>query len=72
MSLLSSWEEEIMEAIHGGKAKNTSVPSVKFECEILKADEDAEQHIKKYLPSIADRGAVGWSLLLHSCYHLFF
>jgi hypothetical protein len=59
MGFMCRWEEEIMEAIHGGKTKTVSTPSIKFQCEILKADEDAEQHIRKYLPSLADRGAVG-------------
>lgn len=51
------WEEDVMEALHG-KASGACVPNIKFECEILKADKDAERHIQKYMPSLAGRGAI--------------
>lgn len=46
--------------------------SVSFECETLKADKAAEDHIKKFMPKLAGMDAVGkwmWHKLLHT-FHL--
>lgn len=51
------WEEEVMQDLES-KANNGCVPNVKFECEVLKADEDAEEHIRRYLPALSGREAV--------------
>lgn len=34
-------------------------PVITFECETLKADTEAEDHIKKFMPSLVGRDAVG-------------
>lgn len=33
--------------------------SVSFECETLKADNAAEEHIRKYMPNLSGHDAVG-------------
>lgn len=38
---------------------------VTFECETLKADKEAEDHIKRFMPKLAGLNAVGM------CYHSF-
>ncbi|MCO5569151.1 hypothetical protein L7F22_022859 [Adiantum nelumboides] len=53
----SRWEENVLEAVQR-KDHGIEVPTVNFECKILKSDEDAERHIQTYLPSLAGRGAI--------------
>lgn len=38
--------------------------SVSFECETLKAEEAAENHIKKFMPKLAGMNAVGKQIIL--------
>lgn len=33
--------------------------SISFECETLKAENAAEEHIKKFIPNVSDLNAVG-------------
>ncbi|KAI5054714.1 hypothetical protein GOP47_0029859 [Adiantum capillus-veneris] len=54
---IHGWEEDVLEAVQR-KDRGIGVPTVNFECEILKADEDAECHVQRYLPSLAGRGAI--------------
>lgn len=41
--------------------------SVSFECETLKADKAAEDHIRQYMPKLAGLDAVG----MYAAFHLF-
>ncbi|GJN30934.1 hypothetical protein PR202_gb19281 [Eleusine coracana subsp. coracana] len=55
-NLLCSWEEDIVglvEKKHGNRKVLLS-----FECETLKADKDAEEHITKYMPNLCGLDAV--------------
>ncbi|XP_073310462.1 uncharacterized protein [Primulina huaijiensis] len=53
------WQEDVMGMLEEkhGKCK----VSISFECETLKADEAAEDHIKKFMPKLSGMGAVGGS-----------
>lgn len=53
---LNSWEEDVIglvEQKHGKKKV-----SVSFECETLKAEKAAEDHIKQFMPKLAGLDAV--------------
>jgi len=53
---LERWEEDVIglvEEKHGKKKV-----SVSFECETLKADEAAEDHIRQFMPKLAGLDAV--------------
>lgn len=55
--LLCRWEDDIVglvEKDHGNQKVLLS-----FECETLKADKDAEDHIAKYMPNLCGLDAVG-------------
>lgn len=57
----------VLEASKGHKS-GVKPPAVVFECETLKADREAEHHIKRFLPSLVGRDAVGeW--LTFEIYH---
>lgn len=47
-----------------GHSSGVKPPAVSFECETLKADREAENHIKRFLPSLVARDAVGEILIL--------
>lgn len=52
-----SWEDDIVglvEKKHGNRKFSLS-----FECETLKADKAAEEHISKYMPNLKGLDAVG-------------
>lgn len=38
--------------------------TVSFECETLKAEDAAEDHIRKFMPKLAGMDAVGMSILM--------
>lgn len=40
-------------------------PVIAFECETLKADTEAEDHVRKFMPSLVGRDAVGGSSYSH-------
>jgi len=70
--LLGSWENDIVNEIEHKQTRNKI--SVSFECELLKADTAAEDHIRKFLPKLVGMDAVGkWfpQLSGHSCVELF-
>lgn len=47
-------------------------PVITFECETLKSDTEAEDHIKKFMPSLIGRDAVGGSTYSHVPLLLFY
>lgn len=53
----------VLEASKGHRS-GVKPPAVFFECETLKADREAENHIKRFLPSLVARDAVGDFLTL--------
>lgn len=55
-TLLSRWEEEILEAAREGRCG--ALPNVTFDCETLKADADAQRHIRRFLPGLEGQDAV--------------
>uniref|UniRef100_M4E9D1 Uncharacterized protein n=1 Tax=Brassica campestris TaxID=3711 RepID=M4E9D1_BRACM len=63
------WEEDVIglvEQKHGKKKV-----SVSFECETLKADKAAEDHIRQFMPKLAGLDAVStYNQHSPSCYHL--
>jgi hypothetical protein len=56
-NLLCRWEDDIVGLVqkkHGNKKVLVS-----FECETLKADKAAEEHISRYMPNLCGLDAVG-------------
>jgi hypothetical protein len=53
----------VLEASKGHRS-GVKPPAVTFECETLKADREAENHIQRFLPSLVARDAVGEFLTL--------
>ncbi|KAJ4800901.1 hypothetical protein LUZ62_052147 [Rhynchospora pubera] len=51
------WEEDIVGMVEDKNRKNRSI-RVNFECESLKADDAAEEHIIKYMPNLSGLDAV--------------
>lgn len=62
--LLSSWEEHVAGLLEQKHQKSKIV--VSFECETLKAEEAAEDHIKKFMPKLSGLDAVGNLSCLHT------
>jgi len=54
---LNSWGKDITGMVEQKDGKKRI--SVSFECETLKADKAAEDHIKKFMPKLAGLDAVG-------------
>ncbi|KAJ8439049.1 hypothetical protein Cgig2_014469 [Carnegiea gigantea] len=52
----SSWENDIVNEIEHKQTRNKIL--VSFECESLKADKAAEDHIRKFIPKLAGMDAV--------------
>ncbi|XP_002988475.2 uncharacterized protein LOC9637113 [Selaginella moellendorffii] len=50
------WEEDVIKAAKASDPNNHL--QISFECETLKADEDAERHLQRFLPALANKGAV--------------
>jgi len=66
----NSWEKDIVgmvEEKHGKKKIHVS-----FECETLKADKAAEDHIKQFMPKLAGLDAVGTFFLSDLTAHWIF
>ncbi|KAJ1701597.1 hypothetical protein LUZ63_001376 [Rhynchospora breviuscula] len=51
------WEEDVVGLVEDKHRKNQSI-RVNFECESLKADDAAEEHIRKYMPNLSGLDAV--------------
>lgn len=51
------WENDIVDMIEQKHGKQKI--SVSFECETLKADNAAEEHLKSYMPNLVGLCAVG-------------
>lgn len=51
---LHGWDEEVVQRHSSSEA----APLITFECETLKADTEAEEHVKKFSPSLIGRDAV--------------
>ena len=54
---LDSWEKDVVGMVEQKHGKNKIV--VSFECETLKADRAAEDHIRQFMPKLAGLEAVG-------------
>ncbi|CAI9109805.1 OLC1v1009709C1 [Oldenlandia corymbosa var. corymbosa] len=50
------WEKDVVDMVEPRDGKNKT--SVSFECETLKADEAAEDHIKKFMPKLVGMDAI--------------
>ncbi|KAL5725905.1 hypothetical protein ACHQM5_008990 [Ranunculus cassubicifolius] len=50
------WEEDVAGMVEQKHAKHKI--SVSFECEMLKAEKEAEEHIKKFMPNLTGLDAV--------------
>lgn len=55
-SLVGSWEEDVVDLVEDQHGKNKVL--VSFNCETLKSDAAAEDHIRKFLPKLAGLDAV--------------
>ena len=55
--LLRRWEDDIVGLVK--KEHGNEKVFLSFECETLKADKDAEDHIAKYMPNLCGLDAVG-------------
>lgn len=53
------WDEEVVVKANERHSSGEASPVISFECETLKADSEAEEHVKKFLPSLVGRDAVG-------------
>ncbi|KAG1368626.1 Cyclic nucleotide-gated ion channel 2 [Cocos nucifera] len=51
------WEKDVVDVVEQKHGKQKI--SISFECETLKAENAAEEHIKKYMPNLAGLDAVG-------------
>ncbi|XP_059073061.1 uncharacterized protein LOC131076211 isoform X2 [Cryptomeria japonica] len=51
------WEEDVVSMVAKNKEKNNEL-FISFECETLKAEKDAEDHINRYLPHLIGQEAV--------------
>lgn len=60
---LDSWEKDTVGIVEQKHGKNKIV--VSFECETLKADKAAEDHIRRFMPKLAGLDAVGKWLCAH-------
>lgn len=54
---VDSWEKDVVGMVEQKHGKNKILLS--FECETLKADKAAEDHIKQFMPKLAGMDAVG-------------
>lgn len=52
------WEEDVVGMVEDKHGKNQSI-LVNFECETLKAEDAAEEHIRKFMPNLSGLDAVG-------------
>lgn len=55
-STIGSWEKDVVDMVDEQHGKNKIV--VSFNCETLKSDKAAEDHISKFLPKLAGLDAV--------------
>lgn len=55
---LHGWDEEVVVKANERHRSGEASPVISFECETLKADIEAEEHLKKFLPSLVGRDAV--------------
>ncbi|KAG0609388.1 hypothetical protein M758_8G180500 [Ceratodon purpureus] len=55
---LHGWDEEVVVEANKRHRSGDASPVITFECETLKADTEAEDHIKKFMPSLVGRDAV--------------
>uniref|UniRef100_A0A803LSG1 Uncharacterized protein n=1 Tax=Chenopodium quinoa TaxID=63459 RepID=A0A803LSG1_CHEQI len=58
---MDSWGKDITNEVEQKQTKSKII--VSFECEALKADKAAEDHIRQFMPKLAGMDAVGWSTL---------
>src|SRR5688500_13518471 len=54
---LDSWGDDVTKEVEQKQAKNKI--TVSFECQSLKADKAAEDHIKQFMPKLMGMDAVG-------------
>lgn len=54
--MVDSWEKDVVDMVDQQHGKNKIV--VSFNCETLKSDKAAEEHISKFLPKLAGLDAV--------------
>lgn len=55
--VVNSWEKDVVGMVEEKHGKNKI--SISFECETLKADKAAEEHIRQFMPKLAGLDAVG-------------
>jgi hypothetical protein len=67
---LHRWEEDVVGMVEDKQRKNQSI-LLNFGCETLKADDAAEEHIRKYMPNLAGLDAVGTFIMPLSLSFLF-
>lgn len=63
---MGSWEKDIVGMVEEKHGKHKI--SVSFDCETLKAEKAAEDHIKQFMPKLAGLDAVG---MYRSCFCYF-
>ena len=63
-----SWEKDVVGMVEQKHGKNKI--SVSFNCETLKADKAAEDHIRNFMPKLAGLDAVGMYRSFFCCYSL--
>lgn len=54
---LHGWDEEVVQEANNRHRSGGTAPVITFECETLKAGREAEEHLKKFLPSLVGRDA---------------
>lgn len=54
---VDSWEEDVVSMVEKKHGKNEIM--VSFECQMLKSEKAAEDHIKQFIPKLVGQDAVG-------------
>lgn len=54
---VDSWEEDVVSLVKRKHGKNQV--AISFECQTLKSEQAAEEHIRQFIPKLAGQDAVG-------------
>lgn len=57
INICYSWEKDVVDMVEEKEGKKKIL--VSFECETLKSDKAAEEHIKQFMPKLSGLDAVG-------------
>lgn len=57
ISVVDSWEEDVVKMVEKKHGKNDIM--ISFECQTLKSEQAAEDHIRQFIPKLVGQDAVG-------------